>query len=108
MTWVSFFFKLLVAMLGPALLAFTLSTVWSVLYPYPPTVCDEKGKCHTLISNGLSLSEESFGFLIIGLLLLSIVLPILLAIREIQKESSIEELQPLAATITAPTDKLWK
>ena len=108
MTWVRFFFKLLVALLGPALLAFALSTVWSVLYPYPTTVCDENGKCYTLFSSGLSLAEQCFGVLIFGLLLLSIVLPVLLTIREIQKESSIEELHPLATTVTAPTDKLWK
>ena len=43
MTRVKFIFKLLIAMLSPALVAFAFSKAWSGLYPYPASICDEKG-----------------------------------------------------------------
>jgi len=108
MTRVRFIFKLLIAMLGPALVAFALLTVSSRFYPHPPSGCSENGDCYQIFDNGLSLSEQVFGVVIFGLLLLSFVLPILLTIRDIQKEKSAGGSPSLLTTVKLPTDKLWK
>ena len=96
MTRVRFILKLLIAMLGPAAVAFALLLVWirvfqKPVYPDYPT-----------------FSDQFFGLLFYGLLFLSILLPILLVIREIQNKRSIEGPPSPLAAINTPTDTLWK
>ncbi|PYT01571.1 MAG: hypothetical protein DMF63_01625 [Acidobacteria bacterium] len=98
MTSARFFFKLLIAMLAPAALAFVLVRVRSQFFAAPNPY-----------SEGDFFSAESyFEILIFGILLLSFVLPILLTIREIQSDRSSEESPLRLTTFKTSADKLWK
>ena len=98
MTWVRFFFKLLIAMLGPAALALAALMLEPVLFP----------KSRFTPTHVQTVSEDVFGVLVFGLLLLSIALPLLLIIREIQNHSSSGESPLQLTTLKTSTDKLWK
>lgn len=82
MAWITFTAKILLAMLSPALLAFALVKGWSALYP-------DAG----MYPQGDAWSEQTFGMLILGLLLLSVILPVLLTVRDIQNQRSPAESQ---------------
>ena len=97
MAWVRFTAKMLFAMLAPALLAFALSNVWTALFPPAP-----------IFPQGDTWSDKVFGLLILGLLVLSIILPALLAIREIQKNKSCEEGPLFIGSEPGLMDELWK
>jgi len=98
MVWARFISKILLAILGPTMLAAAVWVIWSrfdrqetVIYPYEPT------------SIG-----QALGFLILGLLLLSILLPILLTIREIQKDRSEDAPTSLLGSETSKIETLWR
>jgi hypothetical protein len=95
MARIRFIAKILISMLVPASFAIALSRVWSALHP-------DVG-----ITHNESRADIAVGVLIFGLLLLSVVLPILLAIREIQNKY-VRQPPSISGVIESSTNTLWK
>ena len=88
--------KIIFALCGPVLLAFFVSLVHDYLYPFPRRICNERGICFTAWDENIPTSKLVFSFIIVGLILLAVVLPVLICIREIQKDKAGVEQNSIA------------
>ena len=102
MVWTKFILKILAAMLGPTLLALVLTRLWSRFYQSP---CRKDPICSGIYPYEPNFTEQVFTVFILGLFLLSIVLPILLTIRDIQRIRSLNES---TSVINLENETLWR
>ena len=82
-----FILKILAAITAPLLLAVIVSALWSLAHPRPVMT----------ITHDETFGDPIFATAILGLIVLSFVLPIFLTVREIQaKRSAVRSLSVLA------------